>query len=43
MDQDQYDFYFAGQNWGECFDILSPYQKRLDYDLDTLEINKNEN
>ena len=42
MNENEFDFYFAGINWGECFDILSPYKKRLDYDFETMEINKNE-
>ena len=36
MNENEFDFYFAGINWGECFDILSPYQKRLDYDFETM-------
>ena len=43
MDEQEYNYYFAGVSWAECFDILSPYQKRLDYDFETLEQNKNEN
>ena len=42
MNENEFDYYFAGISWGECFDILSPYQKRLDYDFETMEINKNE-
>ena len=43
MGEQEYNFYFAGTNWAECFDILSPFQRRLDYDFETSEINKNEN
>jgi len=42
MNEQEHDYYFAGISWGECFDILSPYQKRIDYDFETMEINKNE-
>ena len=42
MDEQEYNYYFAGVNWAECFDILSPYQRRLDYDFETMELNKNE-
>ena len=43
MGEQEYNFYFGGISWAECFDILSPYQQRIDYDFETSEINKNEN
>ena len=42
MSENELDIIFFG-DWGECFDILSPFQIRLDYDTDTMELNKNEN
>ena len=43
MDENEFDYYFAGVTCAECFEILSPYQRRLDYDFETMEQNKNEN
>jgi hypothetical protein len=41
MNENEFDFYFAGISWGECFDILSPYQKRLPEDISDIYLHDN--
>ena len=42
MTEIEYDFYFAGINWKETFDLFPKLQKKIDYDFEFEDL-KNEN
>ena len=42
MTETEYDFYFAGINWEETFDLFPKLQKKIDYDFEFEDL-KNEN
>jgi len=42
MSETEYEIYFSGIDWGATFDLF-PKLEKLNYDPETLEVNKNEN
>lgn len=43
MSEEEFEIYFAGCNWGSTFELFPKLEKKLTYDPETLEVNKNEN